>query len=144
MEYQNDVQRFNQCLITMPSPPTHTKKKQYSGTTGQINEGTEQVVHEGPSNWVKVCEINEVEYGSNLDGHLMFTLEATTIYSGGLKENPPKPQNSACSVDESFRTNALALHRWTKATLHYRLGAGAKSYLRPNHQRTHAHEPIQS
>jgi hypothetical protein len=74
----------------------------------------------------------------------MFTLEATTIYSGGLKENPPKPQNSACSVDESFRTNALALHRWTKATLHYRLGAGAKSYLRPNHERTHAHEPIQS
>ena len=55
----------------MPSPPTQ-KKLQWDHRA-KINEGTEQVVHEGTSNWVKVTHAKSiVEYGRNLDGHLMF------------------------------------------------------------------------
>ena len=58
-------------LSTMPSSPNTTEI--IVGPQGKINEGTEQVVHEGTSNWVKVTHAKSiVEYGRNLDGHLMF------------------------------------------------------------------------
>jgi hypothetical protein len=47
MEYQNDVQQFNQCLITMPSPPTH-KKNNIVGPQGKLMKELSKLYMKAP------------------------------------------------------------------------------------------------
>jgi hypothetical protein len=61
--------------------PVLPHKRNCSGATGQklMKELSKLYMKAPVVGKGDTCEINEVEYGRNLDGHLMFILEATTI-----------------------------------------------------------------
>ena len=66
------VQSINNVSVQCPVLP---HKRNCSGTTGQklMKELLKLYMIEGTSNWVKVTHAKSiVEYGRNLDGHLMF------------------------------------------------------------------------